>query len=79
MAIKKNLIAKINSSDSNSSSTCSSRTTKNSEPILENRLLPDPDQPKENSLVQTLEPYEQPLASSTHHTPGGLGGGRDRG
>ena len=79
MATKNNLIAQINSSDSNSSSTCSSSTTKKSEPPLDNRPLPVPDQPKENSLVQTFEPYEQPSASTTHHTSRGRGGGRGRG
>ena len=79
MAAKNNLIAQINSSDSNSSSTCSSSTTKKLEPLLDNRPLPVPDQPKENSLVQTFEPYEQPSTSTTHHSSRGRGGGRGRG
>ena len=49
------------------------------EPPLDNRPLPVPDQSKENSLVQTFEPYEQPSTSTTHHSSRGRGGGRGRG
>ena len=48
-------------------------------PPPETRPMPVPDQPMENSLVQTLEPYEQPSTSTTHHSSRGRGGGRGRG
>ena len=41
--------------------------------------MPVPDQPKENSLVQTFEPYLQPSTCTTHHSSRVRGGGRGRG
>ena len=45
----------------------------------EARNMPTFQQPMENSFVQTLEAYEQPSTSTTHHSSKGYGGGRGRG
>ena len=52
---------------------------KNSQLPPETRPMPVSDQSMENSLVPTLEPYEQPSANTRHPSSRGRGGGREHG